>query len=169
MDPGPEYARWYQQAARLCLDAIAPHGIAIFCQTDRRGSGRWHSKSAPLFGLGARCLWHKIVLRRAPGATDLFRPTYSHLLAFSPKGKVGPATPDVIEGGPPLWEKGMGTLAASFAAAQASRFGPRLLAPFCGYGTALAAGLPYFRRMKGIDNDPAMLEQARRLLAGFSR
>src|SRR5690606_15863107 len=75
---------WFVEAAGLAMalaDSAAP---AIFYQTDRKAGGQTHSKAGLLLeaaaARGARLLWHKIVLRRRPGAVDLHRPGFTHLM-----------------------------------------------------------------------------------------
>lgn len=174
--PLPEWAAWFAVAATACMRATQPGGPCIFYQTDRRAGGQTYSKPYLLLQaadhLGLRLLWHKIVLRRAPGATDLHRPTYSHMLAFSRAGAPGPATPDVIEGGGRVYADGMALMAARVAVAHAARTAGMVTDPFCGRGTVLAvanaAGLPAL----GVDIDPTQCAAARNLvlpspLAGF--
>lgn len=163
--PLDEWAVWFVAAATLCLDATPPAGLTAFYQTDRKGEGRWTSKAGLLIGTGRRLLWHKVVLRRDPGATDLFRPGYSHLLAFSEQGRPGKATPDVLAPSRALSPNGMPVAAARMLAGYARGFGDSLVDPFCGPAPLLAvAEWRGFDRITGIEIDPGIAAAARRLV-----
>lgn len=165
MELGP-WGIWFRQAVLACLQTVSDTGPCIFYVTDRKAGGGVYSKAAAIFEVagrfGYRLLWHKVVLRRPVGSTDLHRPGYSHLLAYSRAGKPGPATSDVVEGGLRVYANGMAYNAARLAVAHAARTAGHITDPFCGRGTVLAyanlAGLP----ATGVDNDP---EQCRASLA----
>ena len=144
------WAEWFHGAALLCAGHASR--LAIFYQTDRKAGGRWHSKAALLARLPVPLLWHKVVLRRSPGAIDLHRPGYAHLMAFGGCGP-GPATPDVITGGRPLYKNGVGHEAALFAAQAAARVGGTLCDPFCGQGGFLDAAEAVGMEAIGVDID----------------
>lgn len=166
------YPAWMDEAIGLCFDAVKPDGVCIFYQTDTKTKGTVYSKAAQIIKIGEakghRLLWHKIALRQAVGSVSLFRPTYSHMLAFSREGKVGKALPDVIDAGKFLWSNGMGVNAAKFMASYASRFGKSLIDPFCGEGTIIAAAELYGMNSLGIDIDARCCAAARkvRIVAG---
>lgn len=161
------YAEWMDVAIIRCLDAVNPSGVAIFYQTDTKRDGTWYSKAAQIIDVGKwrghRLLWHKIALRKATGAKDLYRPTYSHMLAFSRRGKVGKALPDVIPAGRFLWKNGMGINAARFMAEYAAWFGKTMVDPFCGQGTAIAAAEALGMHATGIDIDARCCAAARKV------
>lgn len=168
--PLDQWAPWFAAAARACLRAAAPGAGCVFYQTDRKAAGRLHSKAGVLLRVaaeeGAGLLWHKIVLRRGVGATDLHRPGYSHLLAFSRGGKPGPATPDVLESGRLVYPDAMGAAAALVAVRFALRAARTVCDPFCGWGTVLAAAESLGGDAVdavGVDIDPAQCDRARRL------
>lgn len=170
MDPGvpPDwagYAVWYQEAVALMLRQLAPAQSLVLFQTDRKQGGVWHSKvvlaTLAAESAGCRLLWHKVVCNRRPGATDLHRPGYSHLLAYSAKGKPGPATPDVILPSGRLYRNGMPVAAAQAAVAHLARTATTVLDPFCGYGTVLAAANVAGLGALGVDQDPAMVDRAK--------
>lgn len=132
---------WFRDAVSLCLGASA--GPTVFIQNDRKYEGRWISKAAIVISVAAaeRCdlLWHKIALRRAPGQTDIHRPTYRHVLALGP-GRPGKARPDVLPHTPGLWDHGAPANVALMVAEYLAETGAtRVLNPFCGHGTILAA------------------------------
>lgn len=159
------YDEWIAAAVRLC---IASRGVAggwpcLFYQTDRLASGRWVSKASRIIeASSAPLLWHKIILRRAPGRVDLFRPGFAHLLAFG-HGRPGRRSADVMPGGHPVWRNGPGRGAALFAAGFIAERAPLLVDPFCGRGSFLAAANSVGLPAAGLDIDPEMCEIAARL------
>jgi hypothetical protein len=165
--PLGEWARWFGQAVALCVAAALDAAPAIFYQTDRKADGQLYSKAALVLAgaaaAGARVLWHKIVLRRAPGAVDLHRPGYTHLIAVSRAGKPGAASPDVLARGRMLYPNAMGLAAAVFAVRFAGRAAPVVCDPFCGRGTVPAVAEALGLGAIGVDIDPTQLSAARRL------
>lgn len=164
LDPS-DYPDWFVRAARACLDAST--GPTVFVQTDRLTGGRWVDKSVLLHraaGGDVDTLWHKVVLRRSPGAVDLHRPTWSHLIAFGP-GRPGTRTPDVIRAGRSPWRNGIGVSVAMTIARYLAETAPgaTVLNPFCGYGTVLAAANAVGLDAHGCDLDPGHAAQARTL------
>lgn len=163
----PEWARWFRQAVALCVGATQDVAPAIFYQTDRKADGQLYSKAALVFAgataAGAHVLWHKIVLRREPGAVDLHRPGYTHLIAVSRGGKPGTASPDVLSRGRMLYPNAMGLAAALFAVRFAGRAARVVCDPFCGRGTVPAVADALGLRAIGVDIDPAQISAAQRL------
>lgn len=163
------YALWLAEAAEQCLKTASKGHPIIFYQTDRMINGRRLSKAYILMEVASawdfELIWHKIVLRRDPGKTDLRRPGYSHLLCFGDK-KVRPGrpTPDVLHSGGVLYPNGMGITAATVALQAAKQHGDRLCDPFCGRGTvpALAEHMG-FAKIIGVDIDPQQVVAARQL------
>ena len=96
----PQWRSWFADAAAWTIAATDPHGYAVFYQTDRRHDGLV-SKAGLVINAaekaGARIMWHKIAVRSM--GTALFRPTYTHLIAVSAKGRPGRPTPDVFMAG----------------------------------------------------------------------
>ena len=161
----PEQWRgWFVEAAGLAMALAEPLAPAVFYQTDRKADGQTHSKAALLLkaaeARGVRLLWHKIVLRRRVGAVDLHRPGYTHLMAFSAKGRPGSATPDVIECGDMIYPNAMGLKAASFAVRFAGGFSRQIIDPFCGRGTVPAVADALGFDAIGVDIDPEQCERA---------
>lgn len=165
--PLERWAAWFRAATEACLTATADDGPCIFFVTDRKAGGATHSKAALVFAVAARTghrlLWHKIVLRRPVGSTDLHRPGYSHLLAYSRTGRPGPAGPDVLDGGGRVYANGMPYHAARVAVAHAARTASRVLDPFCGRGTVLAVANELGLDATGVDIDAEQCAAARAL------
>lgn len=161
-----EWRGWFSLAASRCLLAAEPSMPIVFLQTDRLHGGRTESK-AKMIGfaadyVGMHLLWHKIVLRRQPGQTDLHRPTYSHLVAYSIGARPGSRTPDVLAPSPSLYKNGMPWAAARTAVDYAVGQGAEcVIDPFCGYGTVLAAADEVGVESIGVDIDPQMALRAR--------
>ena len=159
------WATWFDTAVERCLLTAGDHP-SVFYLSDRKHAGRVISKAAVVldaasaYGLGL--LWHKIVLRRGVGKVNLHRPGFDHLIAVGgPDCRPGQATADVIERGPALWNHGLGTNPARVAAALAAAHSDRLIAPFAGHGTALAAAEEIGLRSIGLELDPARAAIAR--------
>lgn len=158
---------WFTETARLCMEVTSPKCPTIFYQTDRKANGRLYSKAALLYRAaeneGVRTLWHKIALRRDVGARDLYRPTYTHLIAFSREGKPGKPTPDVFNRGRTLYPNGMGIGAAAIAVKFAALSTDTIVDPFCGRGTVPAVANAYGLKAIGVDIDPQQTEKAKAL------
>lgn len=164
MELGP-WADWFEGAVGSCLHVTGQRYPAVFYVTDRRHTGQIFSKAdavlAAAGSFGYHVLWHKIALRREPGKLDLYRPTYSHMIAIGPPGtRGGKATPDVFDRGPVLYPNGMGMTAARMAVEFVARYTERgvhpapVVNPYCGRGTVLAAASAAGLPAVGIDNDP---------------
>lgn len=147
------WTEWFRVAAAACFAAST--GPTVFLQTDRKVGGRWIDKAALIADVAnVPLLWHRIVLRRGVGATDIHRPTYSHLVAYGP-GRPGRPAPDVIDGGKRLWRDGIGVAAARFIADYLHAAGvPHVLNPFAGHGTILAAAAAAGMDATGCELDP---------------
>lgn len=164
--PLADWREWFARAVRAVLVVTPIEQPAIFYQTDRKAGGQIQSKAglvlAAALAAGVPVLWHKIVLRRQVGATDLHRPTFAHLIAVSKAARPGPATPDVLPVSASLYPNGM-PFAATFAAVRfAARTADTVYDPFCGRGTVLAAANAIGLRAIGIDIDPRQVAHAKR-------
>ncbi|NDA64037.1 MAG: SAM-dependent methyltransferase, partial [Chitinophagia bacterium] len=159
------YITFFRTAAKLCLEATKPTGYTIFLQTDRKHNG-WLDKSYLIqdeaHKLGVRLLWHKIALRTAVGKTDLYRPTYSHMLCFSKTGSIGTPFPDVLERGTVTYANGFGILAVKAVIEYLHKRGIRRVTdPFVGSGTTLAIAELFGIDSIGVDIDPEQCKKAR--------
>lgn len=165
---GDAYETFFRRAAGLCLASVADTGYAIFLQTDRKQNG-WLSKaywiSDEATKAGMRMIWHKIALRTDVGKSDLFRPTYSHMLCFSRAGKVGPLLPDVVYRGSVTYDNAFGAAAVEFVLRYLKAQGVRdVVDPFVGSGTTLAIANSLGLAATGVDIDPEQCRKARRLM-----
>jgi hypothetical protein len=160
MDVKP-WRLWFHKAVArsIVLAGLQP---AVFYVTDRKYNGELVSKAGIIISaateLDRQVMWHKSCLRTDVGRADLFRPTYSHMIAVGTRPWVTPgkATPDVIGRGPVLYANGMGVDAARRAVAYVAGQGARkVYNPFCGRGTVLAAAEEAGLDAVGIDNDEA--------------
>ncbi len=162
-----EWSKWFVRAVGLALDITPPKAPSIFYQTDRKTDGRVLSKAALLFEVagskGLRMLWHKIALRHDVGMKDLYRPGYTHMIAFSRAGTCGTATPDVFERGDMVYPNAMGLKAAQIAAQFAGACCDLIIDPFCGQGTVPAVADALGFDAIGIDIDQKQCAKAEKL------
>lgn len=143
----------------------ASTGLAVVYVTDRKHDGRLVSKAQLYHGgaldAGFSCLWHKVVLRKPVGSTDLHRPGFTHLIAFGRGVRPGKASPDVMERGAMLYPNAMGMIPARFAVEFAVAAGAtRILDPFCGKGTIPAVADALGVDATGIDIDQGQCDAA---------
>ena len=165
------YSEWVYEVGRLCLTRTSPAGYTIFYNTDRRVNGIWLAKAAILSraaaDLGIPMRWHKIVLRRKRvDSTDNLRPTYSHILCFSTKGRPGRATPDLLPAGKYIYANASGVNAVSFAVSFVAEQSPKdkvIVDPFVGRGTTLAIANNHGFDAIGVDILPEQVKYAREL------
>ena len=110
-------------------------------------------------------MWHKIALRQAVGTSGLFRPTFSHMLCYSKKGKPGTPFPDVIERGTVTYENAFGVDAVEavlkFCKAQGMK---TIVDPFVGSGTTIALANRMGLKGIGVDIDPKQCKKAAALV-----
>lgn len=181
-----EYISFFRRAARLVFSRVKSDGYAIFIQTDRKCNGEWIDKSYLLtdeaIKMGQRLIWHKIVCQRHPGKINLHRPTYSHMVCYSRKGRPGKAMTDVVPDSTvpeAIDVLPVGSKAYSNATPEnGARFAIEYLAqqfkdpsnmtvvdPFVGRGTILIIGMKSGFKVLGIDIDESQCEITRRLLS----
>lgn len=159
-----DYIAFLRTAARLCLNATVPTGYVIFLQTDRKHNGlldKSYFISDEAFKLGFRMVWHKIALRTDVGKTDLYRPTYSHMLCYSKKGKIGKPVPDVLNRGATTYSNGFGIAAVQLAVEYVKSCGiNKVYDVFVGSGTTLAVANDMGLDAVGVDIDPSQCSRA---------
>jgi DNA modification methylase len=161
-----EYEKWVRRAATECFLSASVGCPVIFVQTDRRKSGRQFSKSMLLQNIAAELgwflVWHKIELSQEIGKSNLYRPTFRHMLCF---GKVkitaGQATPDVIPPSKRLYEMAFGFEAARVCVDFCKKFSNHVCDPFCGHGTVLHVAEEMGADSVGVDIDPKCCEVAK--------
>lgn len=167
----PGWRRWFVHVAQLCCARVAPQSVAIFYQTDVKHDGRWIDKAQLVHegasAAGAACLWHKIVCRVPAGHVTFGRPAYAHLLCFSVERRLDPgrATADVIaDPGAMRWPRAMPTRACDVAIDFLLRETScrRVIDPFCGHGTILAAANARGLDGLGIELSPKRARKAER-------
>ncbi len=163
---------WFVDAAAAACRAVAPESVAVFYQTDIKHQGLWIDKAhlvqrgAEAAGVGL--LWHKLVLRAAPGATTFGRPAYAHLLAFSAGLRLTPgqSSPDVLPGtGAMPWPRAMGVDVCDFVARWLLKHTSCrvVVDPFCGVGTMLAVANRHGLDAVGVELSRRRAERARAL------
>lgn len=164
------YIAWFRKAAKAVIESVKPDGYIIFIQTDRKQDGlidKSYLLNDVAHGLSMKILFHKIALRRNVDATDLFRPTYSHIMCYSKKGTAGTATPDVFMRGDVLYSNGTGTEAAKrMLRFLQTKKCTQVVDPFVGRGTVLLLAKEMgFASGVGIDIDSSQCEKTKEALS----
>jgi len=162
-----EYVPFFRMTARLCLEAVKDKGYCIFLQTDRKYKG-WVDKSYLISDeankLGIRMIWHKIALRTEVGKTDLFRPTYSHMLCYSKEGPIGIPVTDVVQRGTVTYANGFGIDAVTLVIQFLKKHKiTSVVDPFVGSGTVVAVANAMGLKGVGVDIDKAQCAKAKAL------
>lgn len=154
------WREWFIDTARRLMLWVPADGTAIFFQSDIRFEDVWVDKGYMIMEAAraaeASLVWHKIVCRKPPGTISLGRPSYSHMLCFSPVVRPTPQRPgpDVIaDAGHMPWPRAMGENACRVACRflrdeTATRV---VVDPFCGEGSVLAMANAYGFEAIGID------------------
>lgn len=168
-----EWQQWFINTAALICSRCADQGIAIFYQTDIRFEKTWVDKSFLCLKAaeqaGSPLLFHKIVCRSPAGTITLGRPSYSHLLCFSRELRLENPTatiPDVSsDTGEKTWVRGMGLQTALGIAKFIKANVPtgKVINPFCGEGSMLAAANFVGLEAMGIERSPKRAEKSRHL------
>ncbi len=165
-----EYGAWMKGAAGLLASTIEGNGCIIFYQTNRRYKGILIDKDFQLcevfYSQGFNKVFHKIVLRKDPGKTDLYRPAYSNMFCFSQDLRSGRPVPDVISAGKMVHPNGMGLNACQAAIdfIKNNTTADTIVDPFCGYGSILAVANKNGLRAIGVDINPSRTNIAKSLL-----
>ena len=164
----PEYIPFLRQSAHHILNCITDTGYAIFIQTDRKKQGlidkSYYISDEAIRVCGFRMMFHKISLIRDIDVKDLYKPTYSHVLCYSKKGKPGRSTSDVYDLGSVLYKNGAGyeTIKRSLEFLQTQKI-DTVVDPFVGQGTVLKVAIECgFTSGLGIDIDATQCELSRK-------
>ncbi len=153
-----QYIPFVKKAVNSILDSLLPKGYAIFIQTDRKNKGlipKDYYITHEAISSNFRMLFHKIALIKDVNCKDLYKPTYSHVLCFSKKGKPGRSTEDVFHRGEVLYKNGAGkdTVIKCLEFLQQQKINS-VVDPFVGHGTTLILALQMgFENCIGIDID----------------
>jgi hypothetical protein len=165
-----QWRRWFIDVATLVCRSV---DTAVFYQTDIKLDGAWIDKAHLVqYGAdeaGSRCLWHKIVCRKAPGQTSFGRPAYGHWLAFSRSLRLQPgeSTADVVpELGEMIWSRAMPMNAAVGTCTFLAKHTPCSIVvdPFCGRGTILAVANAHGMDAIGVERSKKRARKARNLV-----
>jgi hypothetical protein len=167
-----EWKEWFISAAKLIMSRCPDEGVSIFYQSDIKLQGVWIDKAylcqKAAEEMGLNLLWHKIICRAPVGIATFGKPSFSHLLCFSKKVQVRieKSTADVLpEMGDKTWQRGMGLetclSVARFIVEETNC--TKLINPFCGHGSMLAAANVYGLDAIGIERSPKRAQKARLL------
>jgi len=166
------WKHWFVETAELVCKRVDDDSPAIFYQTDVKHDGRWIDKSF-LVAAGAEraashLLWHKIACRSTPGTTSFGRPAYGHILCFSRtlRLEAGQSSPDVLPTiGEMVWPRAMGSaVCASIIDFLIKHTNTRrVVDPFCGHGSILAAANARGLTALGVERSRKRVEKARAL------
>ena len=174
-----EWKNWFIETAALILTSCSDDGVVIFFQSDIRVEGTWIDKgtlcqrAAEKTGHGL--LWKRIICRAPPGQITFGRPSYSQLLCFSknvrdhdaPSGRGSRiARADVVpDPGDYVWARGMASeacrLACQYILDHTST--RKIVNPFCGQGTVLAAANRLGLDAVGIELSRKRAEKSRQI------
>jgi hypothetical protein len=171
------YKKMFCKFADMIFAKTMENGYCIFIQTDRKIDRQLIDKSYLLthtaYKNGFKMIWHKIVCQRDVGKSNLFRPTYSHMLCYSVSGSTGTALPDVLPVGDKLYPNATPYNAADMSAKFVSKQlknrnkiddKPDVVDPFVGQGTIGVASLTYNLSFLGIDIDKAQCDISKKIL-----
>ena len=153
-----EYILFIKKAVVSILESLTPEGYVIFIQTDRKNKGlipKDYYITNEALSLNFRMLFHKIALIKEVNSKDLYKPTYSHVLCFSIKGKPGRSTEDVFYRGDVLYKNGAGrdTIIKCLEFLKKQKINS-VVDPFVGQGTTLILAIELgFDNCIGIDID----------------
>ncbi len=168
-----EWKEWFVDTASLILSRCADTAFTLFYQSDIKVEGAWVDKGFLCMKAAEKMqhelLFHKIICRAPVGTITFGRPAYSHLLCFSKSLRLtdlSQSTADVFnEPGEKTWARGMGIKTAcaiaEFVAKQSDC--TRIINPFCGEGSMLAAANHVGLEAIGIERSAKRAEKARKL------
>ena len=168
-----KWKEWFKSTAALIMSKTPDDGVVVFYQSDIKYEGVWVDKGylvqRAAEEAGLELLWHKIVCRVKPGHITFGRPAYSHVLCFSKNIRLldlGKSTADVIPDlGEKTWERGMGLenclMIVNFIKGHTQS--NRLVHPFCGEGSVLAAANKIGMNALGIERSPKRAQKAEAL------
>lgn len=162
-----EWKNWIVKTSKVIERSLADDGIVFFYQTDRRYKGQIIDKKHLIGNVfensGYKLVLSKIVLKQKPNTTNLFRPTYTNLFAFSKKIKTSKPTPDVIECGKMLYKNAMGFNAVKCCIdyLNAKKVDGVIVDPFCGMGSVLKISNELGFDAIGVDILQEMVDKSR--------
>lgn len=170
-----KYKKFFTTISKKIMKKLQPGCYAIFIQTDRKVNKSWLDKSYLLSKVAEECklktIWHKIVLHRDVNKTDLFRPTYAHMMCFSKDGTTGAATPDVLPVSKRLYKNGTPVLAAQTSIDFVKRYSKNntIIDPFAGMGTVPKLAVEKGLNVVAIDIDPKQCALTKKALGITSK
>ena len=163
------YTVWLTKAAEVLMNCIDENGCIIFYQTNRKFNGSLIDKefliSSVFFPNGYKKVFQKIVLRKKPGVTDLYRPSFSNMFCFSKKISSGPGGPDVVYAGQMITPCAIGLAACEIAIDFIHKKvnTDTILDPFCGAGTVLTVANQKGFKAIGVEIDKLIAAKARKI------
>lgn len=146
--------------------AMNEKSVIVFYQTDRRHGGKIIDKRTLISEYFLRkdfdLVLSKIALTQNPDTTNLFRPTYTNLFAFSKTATTGKATPDVFGAGKKIYPNAMGLKACRVAIEfiRTAVGKQTIYDPFCGQGSVLKIANDLGFDAHGVDILPEQVKVA---------
>ncbi len=162
-----EWKHWFCNVVRKIVSKT--NNYAIFYQTNRKVDGGLIDKSylvnQGISISGGKLLWSKIALCRDVNASDLFRPTFTHILCASKKKGSGKNKADVIHRGKMIYKNAMGLNACMFCLDFIKNNSDTkvITDPFCGQGSILAIADKMGFETIGVDILEEQCEKSKKL------
>ena len=165
-----EWINWFSNAIEVTLKATKKNTPTIFIVTDRKHDKQIISKANMIFIVANKLKrvlqFHKIALRLPINTPSIFRPAYTHLLAFN---NINDAKDFKIQGsdvyhrGQTIYKDGTGLEAAIRMVKYAGNFSDTIINPFSGSGTICHIAEKYGYNSIGIELLESQIKLAKKV------
>lgn len=166
-----EWIDWFENATEKTLLATKKDTPTIFMVTDRKHDKQVISKANMIFKvaykLNYKLQFHKIALRLPLGTHDIFRPAYTHVLAFNTVNNakdVNVQGSDVFHRGKTIYKDATGIDAAIRMVKYAGNFSDTIVNPFSGSGTICHIAEKYGFNSIGIEILESQIDLANKVV-----
>jgi len=161
-----EYETFFRLAVKKIFEATKDDGYVIFLQTDEKHNGlidKCYLIADEAVKAGYNTIWKTIALTRSIGIVNSVRQTYSNLICYSKKNKVGKKTiPNTIYAGEIRHPSGFGLDAVRLCVDYVKSRGiTKIIDPFCGSGSTLLIANEKGLDSVGVDIDADWCEKAK--------